>query len=80
MLSGSLIGREQELSALERAFGGARLVTVTGQGGCGKTRLVDAFASRVSSGVGWVDSVVVDLAAVGSDEHVVDALVRTVGA
>jgi predicted ATPase/DNA-binding CsgD family transcriptional regulator len=80
MLSGSLIGREPELSALERAFGGARLVTVTGLGGCGKTRLVDAFARRVSSGVEWSESVVVDLAAVGCDEHVVDALVRALGA
>lgn len=80
MPSGSLIGRERELSALERALVGARLITVTGPGGCGKTSLVDAFASRLSPGVEWSDSVVVDLAGVGSDEHVVDALVRALGA
>jgi predicted ATPase/DNA-binding SARP family transcriptional activator len=35
----SFVGRERELEELERLLGEARLVTLTGVGGCGKTRL-----------------------------------------
>jgi class 3 adenylate cyclase len=37
--STSFIGREQELADLERLLGKTRLLTLTGSGGCGKTRL-----------------------------------------
>jgi predicted ATPase/class 3 adenylate cyclase len=45
----SLIGRDVELAALEALLGSAdvRLVTVTGPGGTGKTRLAIATAERV---------------------------------
>ena len=35
----SFIGRERELSDVQVRLGGARLLTLTGVGGCGKTRL-----------------------------------------
>src|SRR6266849_3863985 len=35
----SFIGREHELSDVQVRLGGARLLTLTGVGGCGKTRL-----------------------------------------
>jgi predicted ATPase/DNA-binding CsgD family transcriptional regulator len=42
----SFVGRSRELAELEVAFGGARLVTVMGPGGSGKTRLAVEFAVR----------------------------------
>ena len=40
------IGREAELDALERLFAPTRLLTLTGIGGCGKTRLALQLALR----------------------------------
>ena len=40
-----LLGRRQELADLRRTLGSARLVTLTGQGGIGKTTLVRAAAA-----------------------------------
>jgi len=52
------VGRSRELAELEVAFGAARLVTVVGPGGSGKTRLALEFAVRrraVSSDLQFVD-------------------------
>jgi predicted ATPase/DNA-binding CsgD family transcriptional regulator len=43
------IGRQRELADLERLLADSRLVSLTGPGGCGKTRLAVQFANRVSS-------------------------------
>lgn len=43
----SFIGRERDLPRLERLLGGARLVTLTGTGGTGKTRLALEAGLRV---------------------------------
>ncbi len=55
-----LIGREQELSELARYLSGQTLVTVTGAGGMGKTRLALAVASLLAEkwrdGVAWVEA------------------------
>jgi predicted ATPase len=55
----TFVGRDAELSALAAALRGARLVTVAGPGGCGKTRLAVEAASREPrrwpDGVWWVD-------------------------
>jgi predicted ATPase/class 3 adenylate cyclase len=56
----SLVGREDDVAAVARLFeDGARLVTLTGPGGIGKSRVALAVASRVGSrfidGVGYVD-------------------------
>jgi predicted ATPase/DNA-binding SARP family transcriptional activator len=42
----SFVGRQRELEQLERLLGARRLVTLTGPGGCGKTRLAFELAAR----------------------------------
>lgn len=55
----SFVGRERELGEVCRLLGEARLVTLTGAGGCGKSRLaLHAVADSVDaypSGVWWVE-------------------------
>ncbi len=43
----SFVGREQELAELGKLIGEARLITLTGTGGAGKTRLATEFAASV---------------------------------
>ena len=43
----SFIGREQEIAELKRLLFSARLVTLTGAGGSGKTRLAIQIAAEV---------------------------------
>jgi predicted ATPase/class 3 adenylate cyclase len=55
----SFVGREDEIARLRRLLVAARLLTITGVGGCGKTRLALALASqeldRFPEGVFFVD-------------------------
>src|SRR5687768_11243669 len=55
----SFIGREQELARVRTLMVDNRLVTLTGPGGCGKTRLAIRAAAeatdRHSDGLAWVD-------------------------
>jgi predicted ATPase/DNA-binding SARP family transcriptional activator len=55
----ALVGRERELAELERLLAAARLVTLTGPGGTGKTRLAietaRAGADRYADGVAFID-------------------------
>jgi predicted ATPase/class 3 adenylate cyclase len=44
----SLVGREADVEAVRTLLSGARLVTVTGPGGTGKTRLVQEVARRAA--------------------------------
>jgi predicted ATPase/DNA-binding CsgD family transcriptional regulator len=76
---GPLIGRESELGALEQALSSARLVTVTGAGGCGKTRVARELAGRLWVRAGSLAVVVVELAMVRTSDQVVDALLRALG-
>jgi predicted ATPase/DNA-binding SARP family transcriptional activator/predicted negative regulator of RcsB-dependent stress response len=46
----SFVGRDRELTDLERLLGEARLVTLTGLGGVGKTRLALELAARLVQG------------------------------
>src|ERR1700751_4025727 len=46
----SFVGREKELAWARRLLGHNRLLTLTGPGGCGKTRLSIALAARVMDG------------------------------
>jgi predicted ATPase/class 3 adenylate cyclase len=67
----SFVGREAEIAEVERLVEGARLVTLTGAGGTGKTRLAIRVGSRLrgsfADGVFFVDlASVVDPAVVAS--------------
>jgi predicted ATPase/transcriptional regulator with XRE-family HTH domain len=45
----SFVGREHDLADVDRLLGGARLVTLAGPGGVGKTRLAAELAARAAS-------------------------------
>src|SRR5918997_218826 len=55
----ALVGREREVAELDRLLAAARLVTLTGPGGIGKTRLAQEVArasrARLPDGVAFVD-------------------------
>jgi predicted ATPase/DNA-binding CsgD family transcriptional regulator len=55
----SFVGREQELSDISKALSATRLLTLTGAGGCGKTRLAAQTAAavldRFPDGAWWVE-------------------------
>jgi predicted ATPase/DNA-binding CsgD family transcriptional regulator len=55
----SFIGRESDLTNVELILSEARCITITGPGGCGKTRLVLQIANKISGefedGEWWVD-------------------------
>jgi hypothetical protein len=75
----SFIGREGELEQPAAALGQARLVTLTGPGGIGKTRLAVAVGERL--GDRFAGSVVfVPLAAVTDPGLVLAGVARAVGA
>ncbi|MGH9104906.1 MAG: BTAD domain-containing putative transcriptional regulator [Acidimicrobiales bacterium] len=81
----SLVGRGQEIKEVNRCIGRARLVTLLGPGGVGKTRLALEIASGAEAQAGgypgegratyWAD-----LAPVGDEELVALALAEAVGA
>ncbi len=71
------IGRERELDVIDELLGSNRLVTLTGAGGSGKTRLAREAAMRLA---GRLDGVVwLDLAAVAEAEQVVQQVVQALG-
>jgi predicted ATPase/class 3 adenylate cyclase len=75
----SFIGRERDLEQAAAALGRARLVTLTGPGGVGKTRLAVAVGERLgdrfTAGVAFVP-----LAAVSDPALVLAGVARAVGA
>ena len=72
------VGREAELTRLIVLLGRARLVTVTGPGGVGKTRLALRAAAKAASG--FADGTcLVELAALRDPDLVVDAVARALG-
>jgi non-specific serine/threonine protein kinase len=75
----SFIGREREILEVRQRFDGARLLTLTGAGGSGKTRLaIEAAASLIDEtedGVWWVD-----LASIADPERAAQAVASTLGA
>ena len=74
----SFVGRERELAELAALLGSARLVTLTGAGGSGKTRLAIEVAARtveLTRDGAWL----VDLAPVFDPELVVKAVARVLG-
>ena len=74
----SFIGRESELDELETALKAHRLLTLTGVGGVGKTRLALEVAARSAND--FPDGVwVIELAAVGDPAAVPDAVAAVLG-
>jgi predicted ATPase/DNA-binding CsgD family transcriptional regulator len=74
-----LVGRERELAALEGLLEHSPLVTITGPGGCGKTRIGLELLDRIKAGAQPFDPLVVELASVTTSGDVVDALLRALG-
>ena len=74
----ALIGRERDRAEVSDLLDAARVVTLTGSGGCGKTRLaVEAagdLASRFGDDVCWVD-----LAGIRRSEMVAPAVAAAIG-
>src|SRR5918997_3985342 len=74
----SFVGREKELAEVERLLKNARLLTLTGSGGCGKTRLALAAATNLVEGFGegvWL----VELAPLADPSLVAQAVASTLG-
>src|SRR5437773_2143885 len=74
----SFVGRERELAECERLFEEARLLTLTGMGGCGKTRLALKLAE------GWLDEHpdgvwFVDLAPLTDESRVAETIAVALG-
>ncbi len=75
---GSFIGRESELDAVATELKSHRLVTLTGVGGVGKTRLATEVATRLADE--FPDGVwLFELAPVGDPEAVPDAVAAILG-
>ncbi|WP_346169841.1 AfsR/SARP family transcriptional regulator [Streptomyces roseofulvus] len=75
----SFVGREEEIAALRQDLGAARLVTLLGPGGAGKTRLSQEAAERAADA--WPDGVwVAELAPVRDPETVPEAVLAALGA
>ena len=49
----SFIGREHEIAEVKRLLAASRLVTLTGMGGCGKTRLAIKVAAELTGDYPW---------------------------
>ena len=74
----SLVGRESELAEVQEALKAHRLVTLTGVGGVGKTRLATEVAARLADE--FPDGVwLFELAAVGDPAAVPDAAAAVLG-
>ena len=72
------IGREREIADVKQQLAQTRLVTLTGPGGCGKSRLAAAVAAQVldvyRDGIAWVD-----LASVADESLVAQTVARSLG-
>ncbi len=69
----SFVGRARELEQLRALLGGTRLLTLTGAGGAGKTRLALELARGVEASFGE-GAVLVELAPVAEPAHVQEAV------
>jgi predicted ATPase len=74
----SFVGREKELAEVKRLLGETRLLTLTGSGGCGKSRLALAAAGGLVEGS--EDGVwLVELAPLADPSLVAQAVTSTLG-
>jgi predicted ATPase/class 3 adenylate cyclase len=73
----SFLGRDDEIDRARALLHASRLVTLTGAGGCGKTRLAIEVAAR--EGVAFTDGTYfVDLARVGDDDAVAETFANAI--
>lgn len=78
VIASSFVGRHRELADVRHQMEGSRLLTLTGPGGVGKTRL--AIQAGLRARRGFPDGVwLVDLAAVEDATRLADAVAATVG-
>jgi predicted ATPase/DNA-binding CsgD family transcriptional regulator len=74
----SFVGREAELAVIDKLLPETRILTLTGAGGCGKTRLALQLAVRVVDH--YPDGVwVIELAPVNDGELVASTVLRALG-
>jgi predicted ATPase/transcriptional regulator with XRE-family HTH domain len=74
----SFVGREQEMAELGQLLATTRLLTLTGSGGCGKTRLAQEVASQVLGD--YPDGVwLAELAPLSEPSLVADAVAAALG-
>jgi predicted ATPase/DNA-binding SARP family transcriptional activator len=76
----SFVGRESDLDALAEAVKASRLVTVTGPGGAGKTRLAVEAAARIAETAALQGVWMCELASVADDADLAPAVLRAIGA
>ena len=76
----SFVGRDEEVAQVGKLLAGDRLVTLTGPGGAGKTRLAAELA-RAEQGSGrWPDGVwFIELASLADPGELVSAVLTTLG-
>jgi predicted ATPase/DNA-binding NarL/FixJ family response regulator len=73
----SFVGRSRELAELDARFAASRLLTLTGTGGSGKTRLALRFADSLDAD--WTDPYFVDLAPVSDPSLVFASIAAALG-
>jgi len=77
----SFIGREQEVERVRELLAGARLVTLTGPGGTGKTRLAVEVATRLSEQGVYPNGVwMAELAPLSDGSRIAQTVAAAVGA
>lgn len=74
----SFVGRDRDISRIETTLSTARMVTLTGVGGVGKSRLAVEFASR-AAGMFRDGTWLCELAHVADEERIVYAVAGTLG-
>jgi predicted ATPase/DNA-binding CsgD family transcriptional regulator len=76
----SFVGREEQIGEVKRLLNLARLLTLTGPGGVGKTRLATQAAAELAEAGAFEDGIFfVDLAPVSQSEWVGDAIGKALG-
>lgn len=74
----SFVGRSRELDELRSLLGRTRLMTLTGSGGCGKSRLAHQLAKEIEhnfpDGVWWIDTAGLSVA-----DHFPQAIAGAIG-
>jgi transcriptional regulator with XRE-family HTH domain len=74
----SFVGRDEEIAHLQELSSTTRLLTLTGSGGCGKTRLgihlANALSHQFPGGVWYIE-----LATISQPAQIMDLLLRTLG-